>query len=374
MTLGTEARPTVETSTCGSVSAISGGKRRESVTSSDTLTEDIQVVPLDEEQGEDGGPEGWTQGRTHFTRVALKVLSNVILKDKSADGEVEVQTVSQGNSYDEYPKRLKGTRTRKISDGLTLGQRSSTCSLLSSSTPLLAKRKESEKRPTSLASVVGLVTFRKLYPAKSMALPQEKKNVKEHGEQKTDGQQDDATEELILPEIPRFSSKLSTEAQFAMLKGYEDKLVGELKRAFPDQRTDMVRVLTPSPGRRVKGPGSSDSQMIEMVSSATEVGLAPLESQPTLSKHHPNTFRQFEVLSQLRVSGQFETAMDILDQLGDANGHHIISPRMRYRRNYEPVKTYNAWIHRWAKQFKLDSPETASLRHAQCKTGSAKRK
>ena len=307
-------------------------------------SEDVQVIPLEGARGKPGRFQNWSQGKRNFTRVALKVLTGIYDKKQQ-----ELRTDGNDKSL---PKGTEETqRSPRINrKSSSLSQMSATEKKSSAS-----GKDARERRKATAASVMGLVAFRKIYMSKLMALTTEKREREEGIKpQKADPENLNLSEEHdILPITPRFSATLSPEAQFAMLKGYEDKLICDLKTAYPEKETAMVRVRTPPLGKTIclSSPCPSKNRPISTTRSRSS------SRAPGSSKHTTNNKsreqKELEYLSKRKVTGQVETAVDILDHLRSGSGHHVISPRVRVGRQLEPISTYNAWTHQWAQQFKI---------------------
>nr|KAG5711650.1 hypothetical protein BaRGS_016832 [Batillaria attramentaria] len=60
-----------------------------------------------------------------------------------------------------------------------------------------------------------------------------------------------------LPRNPRFSSFMSPEAQYAMMKGYEDKLYEDLAGSFPESALSLKRNRTPHQKISIRGKSAS---------------------------------------------------------------------------------------------------------------------
>ena len=70
-----------------------------------------------------------------------------------------------------------------------------------------------------------------------------------------------ASEIKELPKEPRFASTLSVEAQYAMMKGYEDVVYGYLSRSYPEYRPLLRRNRTPLTGVKVKVPDVTEDTL-----------------------------------------------------------------------------------------------------------------
>lgn len=214
-----------------------------------------------------------------------------------------------------------------------------------------------------------------------------------------------------LPPKPCFASTLSPEAQYAMMKGYEDIVYSNLCHQFPEYRPMLRRNRTPMHGINVKRntfdktDGSKPSDFCDVldgsprqhtwklvgdrrtsltstklhstndtleldgnaVPAATSTpmpGEASRDDQtPTprsetrnmqTSKHkedlaHAQRREQRE--KQLIMTYRYQHAMDILDNLRKHQGLHALSPRVKTKTTNEPLKDYNSWSNVWAREF-----------------------
>ncbi|KAK2164469.1 hypothetical protein LSH36_63g08029 [Paralvinella palmiformis] len=227
---------------------------------------------------------------------------------------------------------------------------------------------------TSLASVVGVVVFRKMYQSRlGLTVRREVEKTKESTSVvSSDIIENDVLEDSLdpedVPKKPRFGATLSREAQYAILLGYEDAILGELqqqdnnvstefRRKIPDQSTLPVGVMSKKtqdgclqdaddfPERR------PDFAAVHTRHVATPgggrhggVGSYAAYKKRTLrrpnSSHSPKTTEC--VQEQLQITEHLEYAMDIVDKLKVIRGDISTSPRRRVRR-IEPLKSYDNW-------------------------------
>ena len=237
--------------------------------------------------------------------------------------------------------------------------------------------------------------------------------LKSRRRSKTPGEIDeDITEESFeikeLPKEARFGSTLSTEAQYAMLKGYEDVVYRNLCNQFPEQVHLLRRNKTPVAGISVKTTERIDSRLqsitdeadsprkneayIEHVRSANRprVSVSTEDSMlaqtpdhgtarvtPTFTysvtsalpgqsevkgAHNPdaqdaNKGTSFPKIAQkqekqkLVMTHRYQSVMDMLDILRENQGLHRLSPRVPSVEHMEPVKEYNTWAYVWSREF-----------------------
>lgn len=217
-----------------------------------------------------------------------------------------------------------------------------------------------------------------------------------------------------MPSQPRFASTLSAEAQYAIMKGYEDVVYSNLCTQYPEYRTMLRRNRTPHTGIKVsntKGKQKDDTEsprsteendeskdtidgdMDNTMNSANNVEPASTstpkpEETPSCSpwedkaKSAISTADQSprDILSgsprsrskfgtdlsngkarslsekhnkkkQLVMTYRYQRAMDILDNLREHQGLHVLSPRVKGMCLEEPLKEYNTWSYVWTHEF-----------------------
>ena len=233
------------------------------------------------------------------------------------------------------------------------------------------------------ASLVRLARFRKMSSAKG-----------------TDGQtkeeEEEKLEEIIeLPKNPRFCATLSAEAQYAMLKGYEDVLLNTFNTFYTDRQVSLFRVKTPHKPVNClylaedekKEPAIEDNETWNTslptptptngVSSSQAVPSYQLPGIPPSTGLHRTASLVGKLSSgqnylkvdnkrvpkekQLKLTLRFEKAQDILDTVRLSQGDLVTSPRATKfipennlpKKKDSPLDNYNAWSHAWAKEFKL---------------------
>ena len=177
-----------------------------------------------------------------------------------------------------------------------------------------------------------------------------------------------------MPKSPRFSASLSPEAQFAMMKGYEDAVYGYLCTSYPDLKGSLKRTRTPVNPVDIKdvprqekskndrdGPASSRPE-----SSASSSSSSALSRSTSVYNIRPGTGRSAKLSrtesmpslvplhKQLILTHRLQSAMDILDTVKTGMGMHAISPRIKTNtRECNPVKDYNSWTRIWNTEFQI---------------------
>lgn len=238
---------------------------------------------------------------------------------------------------------------------------------------------------SKFASLVRLAKYKKMVTTKPVP---EADNTKTNTE-----------EEVKMPEQPRFSATLSPEAQYAMLKGYEDILLNNLKNEKKQQNNEekdagtLFRVKTPHhkvaslhlngcdedcideedekqaevreilPSKDSMGRKAWDIRpapylgQLYRIDSKDDMGkgINRRDSKALLAKRSDSQDigKALPKDKQLLLTHRFHCAMDILDTMKESQGVMVTSPRYKQRR-IKPVDNYNAWSKEWSREFKLE--------------------
>ncbi|XP_021362120.1 uncharacterized protein LOC110455969 isoform X2 [Mizuhopecten yessoensis] len=245
---------------------------------------------------------------------------------------------------------------------------------------------------------------------------------KSHNKRPRDNPVDDEEEDLIieLPKEPRFSTMMSPEAQYAMMKGYEDTIYNCLCKKYPEQRPSLRRNRTPISNvdlrnkedtRKVINKEDQDSNQELPLRHDSEREESDTASQgssndspltgpsfnfspprsanmsrrasmpvPSISLNKIGRSRSLapsgtvsvdSTLSranslpsviprekQLVLSYRLQSAMDILDTVRDGLGYNYTSPRIRANtsKGIKPVLDYNKWAGVWGQEFNVHDP------------------
>lgn len=222
-----------------------------------------------------------------------------------------------------------------------------------------------------------------------------------------------------LPKEPRFASTLSAEAQYAMMKGYEDAVYNSLCTQFPESTHLLRRNKTPVTGIAVKISDCKDKSTDEPDTSAQNEDARnennfvvsavnsrrKLSSDSLMSSSTPENERSSPTLmtsqtthrsmtpsstlvpvvmsenklgnsensrtlhlprippreKQLVLTYRYHNAMDFLDMLREQQGLHRLSPREPTFVQTEPVKDFNTWSYVWNREFESKkSPENGN--------------
>ncbi|XP_046554132.1 uncharacterized protein LOC124263516 [Haliotis rubra] len=189
-----------------------------------------------------------------------------------------------------------------------------------------------------------------------------------------------------MPKVPRFSSFLSPEAQYAMMMGYEDVLHNQLSKSHPEYRsvlrrnkTPMIRMgivklnrkrgtsrttldvgvdeedSDPETETAAAAPEVDDDDMDEIwrIDSQSRSMMAPLATKGSTQKSSRRSKAQMIPMDRrLELTYRMESAMDILDTLRRRHGQPPISPRVRSnKRDIAPIRDYNSWTNVWKREF-----------------------
>ncbi len=318
----------------------------------------LQLVLVSELEAEKAPPKPKiSRARQRLARATLSVLNQVIEKKDAENAEDEKKEEENMNNNNEQMNNDLRVEDKKL--GVTVSGRSRKKSGVGSAMVVKTQGNEKKKvepkkkRTMSLASVVGMASFRKIYMNRLLAqanadTPRVHSPVPE------------VDEDLeAMPSRPRFIATLSPEAQFAALKGYEDMLVTNLQKSYPDQKNTLYRVRTPS-SKKVTLPLEAimpAKPKNELLPPATSSLYPP---RPTSAMSNSSQFSDgaYSENSEVkrRLSVRFQVGMDILDQMKTSQGYLITSPRIK-QHEIEPLPTYNRWIRKWSSEFSLNDPE-----------------
>lgn len=177
-----------------------------------------------------------------------------------------------------------------------------------------------------------------------------------------------------LPKKPRFSSFMSPEAQFAMMKGYEDNVYGKISSNHPEIKPFLKRNKTPEQPidiKDVKRPAINRQQsMIDVrrnpsspiLSFTPRATSEPENSRRPHTAHRTRSFSRSQSLptfvpreKQLVLTYRLQSAMDMLDTLRSHDGENPLSPRIKSaKHDIKPVE-FNQWTQAWSREFKLST-------------------
>ncbi|KAK3086498.1 hypothetical protein FSP39_019283 [Pinctada imbricata] len=310
------------------------------------------------------------KGVRNLSSLPSITASNVSPKIRSGENNF-FPPISEDKSVSKSPSYSKQFELRRMSSVNGLVRRRSSTALLSPTSPTAAK-------PT-FRSIGGKVTT--MLRAK-MAFQRKNSNSSEN---QTGS---DITVIKELPSTPRFSSTLSPEAQFALMKGYEDTVYGYLCTSYPEHKNVLRRTRTPKNSidikdvpREVNTP-VKDGNLLRAESpfyqptersgqnSPTSV-ILPLSRSTSLSTIRPGTGQSSKLSrtqsqpvlvpyhKQLVLTHRLQSAMDILDTVRGNMGMHAISPRIQTNsQDSNPVQDYNSWIRVWNTEFQISKPKT----------------
>ena len=332
-----------------------------------------------------------TRYKSKLANATLKIMSKLYMRDEAVEEVDEDRASDVIIAQDEKqdggisPKRKTSVilppihvapaspdRTQKVSNTSVRGFAGS--DVIS---PSFRARRPS--RP-NLASVVRIERFKRNLRSRTGSFSSD---VSVDEDTKTD-----------LPEKPRFCATLSPEAQYAMMKGYEDLLLSQIKekergkQKMESEGSDVTDGLTPAtvlpPLYRVKTPHHKvvsvhlnslerrqqqlllESQRVQqrLANASTTSLFGPpdtltvtkfpaLTSQSSASIAAEDPWHKIPKDKQLWLTYRFQCAMDILDKMREEKGLMVTSPRFR-QKTINPVVNYNMWSQAWSREFKLE--------------------
>ncbi len=163
--------------------------------------------------------------------------------------------------------------------------------------------------------------------------------------------------EVEMPEKPRFCATLSTEAQYAIFKGYEDVLVDKISSSLTPTENIMPYIKRiPSATSKTNSnkswlPVLENRPNIALVSSSNSMNAETDVGQEATSA------RLKRVRDQRYMSTHFKQAMNILDEVKRYSSVET-STAVTSEGNIVTVQNnicrqYHAWSKRWAKHFEF---------------------
>ena len=316
------------------------------------------------------------RGKKRFSAAAYKVIQQ-IYKNKTIpateEGVIEVIDLPADSLVTVQKNGLIGER-RKTSKKMTnvgniLEPTKRSQSSIGNYKSKMHTPTSSRKKPT-IASVMKLASLNRSVNGKPRKAKVREDSLAASKEPEKDEEEADETD---LPKTPRFCSGLSQEAQYAMLKCYEDLLVDgidkDCRRAdecppqllrvtTPEQPIDATHVEERPVSRRQKRKNT-----LKSVNSRDNLSLSPNEMNENGDKNSSSTNQSDENIilisaenTQLRLNYRFQIAMDMLDNIKLNQGRNITTPRDRWNKikqlDHDKVHTdYNTWSKNWSKDF-----------------------
>lgn len=163
--------------------------------------------------------------------------------------------------------------------------------------------------------------------------------------------------EIIIPEKPRFCATLSTEAQYAIFKGYEDVLVQEISASLPSSKGSVPIKRVPSASAKPKA--SSEKSPFTILENKPKIVLVS-----SLKERENNVDKSPERSGWKRdhdlryMSAHFKQAMNLLDELKrnsyiepETQDENVPKSEDNAITMEKSIKQYHAWSQRWAKHF-----------------------
>ena len=165
--------------------------------------------------------------------------------------------------------------------------------------------------------------------------------------------------EVEMPEKPRFCATLSTEAQYATLKGYEDVLVDKISSSLTSNANTVRIKRIPSAAPKPKSNSSKSSlpiienqPNIVLLSSEESKEVGSSDGGESATSARLKSFRD-----QRYMSTHFKQAMNILDELKRCDSQEHAAATVQRDGNITVqnniYRQYHAWSQRWAKQFEF---------------------
>lgn len=184
----------------------------------------------------------------------------------------------------------------------------------------------------------------------------------------------DALDRVPFPRSPRFSSTMSVEAQYTILKCYEDRLVRLLSDNYPDYSSLLHRTDSPSNGhvalrRQDGGDCSSEDEEEEAEDSGPEdfqlrstrslppslygrsAGPRPQMPQSARPDRRPNA--RVPHHRQLALSRRLQMAHKLLDTVSERPTGSAVKEKLN------PIQGYNVWADGWREEFDVKDKEEA---------------
>ena len=156
-----------------------------------------------------------------------------------------------------------------------------------------------------------------------------------------------------MPDKPRFCATLSTEAQYAIFKGYEDVLVDKISSSLTPSKNAVHIRRIPS-----AAPKTSKSSSLPILETRPNIVLiSSLSSKDDKSDivEDVTSARLKRFRDQRYMSTHFKQAMNILDELKRHSSEEM-STIVKAENNIGTTQNnicrqYHAWSQRWAKHF-----------------------
>ena len=354
---------------------------------------EIQVVPsIKSKDGDsDSKPMGGGFGRRpqmvgdakkKFSKMALKVITQIVTEEEKAPPPMPPVKKPAEKPVERKQSRVKraspSPRPGGDSPAPSHGKQSmgSLPDLISASAPQAVGKAQSNQ----FASLVRLAKFRRMTHAfgKGSSASSRRTSIA------------DIEEEADTPEMPRFCATLSPEAQYSMMKGYEDVLLDRIKKARSEYNNLLYRVKTPHQtvlalhiaeaagvveGAETRSqftvsrpPSSHDgndrtlSRTLTTLNQERGIPRLPIKRDHTLPKIGGKKFEPTESQvkritvpkeKQRKLSIKFQRAMDILDALKTEQGVPITATT-RTNKVTNPITYYNSWSQAWAREFQFE--------------------
>ena len=320
------------------------------------------------------------KGKRKFSQAAFKVIQQIYNKDKiaevdeDADADIEIIELPQNNEHTaQKNKTIEKSKWKSVGSLSDLSKRSD--SLAGNYKPKMHTPIPTRKKPT-IVSVMRMASLNKNINGK----PRKPKGGRETPSiTKEPEKEEEKADEADLPKTPRFCTSLSREAQFAMLKCYEDLIldsIGNDSRNVDECPPYLLRVTSPIQPLEAlhveERPVSRKAKTKNVLKDAPSKNSFNLplhdatenktDEQNAAKTNTPAEERNVLISAdntQLRLSYRFQTAMDMLDNIKLNQGRNITTPRDRMSKvkqldNDKVYTKYNAWSQNWSKDFRYE--------------------
>ncbi|PAA76769.1 hypothetical protein BOX15_Mlig018996g3 [Macrostomum lignano] len=178
---------------------------------------------------------------------------------------------------------------------------------------------------------------------------------------------DNYLEEVPQPNRPRFSSSMSLEAQFAMMKSYESRLRSKILAANPEFANVLQESPDPPPGLRrpnvsmKQRPATSRDPQQQAASSSFVAAAAAAEAASNSRRRKMQRSQslapersQISEETQLDLSRRLQFAQYLSDYFVIKQGEPCLNyGLLRDKKDFNPIKKFNWWSSWWSRDFQF---------------------
>ena len=164
--------------------------------------------------------------------------------------------------------------------------------------------------------------------------------------------------EIVIPEKPRFCATLSTEAQYATFKGYEDALVHKISSSFPSSEGTVPITRVPSAKAKSRTSNEKTASFVILENKPTIVLSSLKESKKYRSKSAEQYEREHDH-NQRYMSAHFQQAMNLLDELERNSYTEAETKQGNVTKSgiavmlEKNIEQYQTWTKQWTQHFKF---------------------